>query len=133
MRKKLIIYWTYTRWTDSHTESSLIAHQTRQGKHNDDQRTGGLGFDKPLFTRIVRKDGRLITILPEKDVIHLAVEGGLDPDFKYKDTTKLSIAQALAFRNEIKSIVQSFPNIEIMSEDFRNFDVQLWLKVMGLR
>jgi len=125
---KLFVHWTYTNIGVSFTRDKIITHQTRKEKNIGENRYWGLGFSKQLFTRYISRDGRLILLQPEKKEIHLAILGGLNEDFKCCNT--LTREQLLSLGNEIKSIQQSFPGIEIQS-NLTNFDLQLWLKAIS--
>mgnify|MGYP000936497502 CR=1 FL=1 len=129
---KLKISWTYTKWDEPLFHFNVHRHETRAGKHNDNQRTGGMGLRSERCTRYIDRQGRFFALLPEKDEIVLYLEGGLDIDYKYRNTLVFTKAQNDALINEIRSIRHSFPGIEIISEDLRNFDLELWLKTTGL-
>jgi hypothetical protein len=129
---KLIVAWTFTRWSDRLRPADVAKHELRTGKPNDNQRTGGLGLRTPWGTRYLDLTGRLLQLQPEKKEIHLYLEGGLDSDFKYQNTMRFHPAQALALANEIRSLRASFPDMEIIGQDLRNFDLDLWLKAIGI-
>lgn len=134
----LTISWTYTRWTEPLRFKDVVAHELRKGKHNENQRTGGLGLNEPWGTRYITRDGRLFVLRPEDKNINLYLEGGCDGgnrsnEFKYRNTMTFSLSQNLALINEIRSLMQSHPGIEIISGDLRNFDLDLWLKATGIK
>jgi hypothetical protein len=129
MKKEIHLIWTHTRETDRHTLRDLINHQLKPGKENLQHpagRTGGLGLEEQLFTRMVLRDGRLFTIRPEFDQIYISIQGGLSDDYHYKNT--MTIAQMNTLTNEIRSLCHSFPEHLIMSDKFIKFDTSLWLK-----
>ena len=131
--KKLIISWTYTRWTNRLMVTDVRSHELHDGKHNEDQRTGGLGHDKPWGTRYIDRQGRFFGLRPEQDEIHLYLEGGLDFNFKYRNTLNFCLEQHTALLHEIKSLIHTYPDIEVISGDLRNFDLNLWLTQSGIK
>lgn len=134
MTKEVHLHWTYTRESDKHGLDYLIKHQTRPGKENlqyPPGRTGGLGLRENIFTRFIMADGRLFTTGTDGDVIHIAVQGGLSHEFHYKNT--MTREQMCSLTNEIRSLHQSFPDMLLVWENFRNFDVETWVKSVILR
>ncbi len=124
------LHWTYTRATESYTVKDLIRHQTRPGRHSHNEVVGGLALPSPVWTRLIQPDGKLIIMAPENYIIELAVVGGCNGDYKCCNTMTRAQYQSLA--NELRSLKQSFPGLQIISKNFRNFDLELWIKAIAL-
>lgn len=127
--KKLILYWTYTPHDEPVRLDKLERHQTRKEKNTDSFILGGLGFKKPLFTRIVKQDGRLLILKEETDTIHLAVEGGVNSDLRPVYSLNFHKDQYRALYNELRSILHTIPGIKMDINHFENTPIEQWLEI----
>lgn len=125
--KKIQISWTYTRWTEPLRVSDLLKHELKPSRIGSGFCTGGLGYEQPWGTRLIDRSGRLHLLRPEQEEINLYLEGGLDWEFRFRDTFHFCTDQVRALSNELRSLLHSHPGSLVLPYDLRNFDLDLWL------
>jgi len=129
--KEIKIYWTLQRLEDFRGPDSVRKHQIRRARSGDGRtyHIGGLGYKEELFTRVICPDGQLVCLRPETDVIHLAVVGGVNGDYRYCNT--LCTDQLRALANEFRSICHSFGEVELDCSFFHHFNFERWVAAIG--
>jgi len=129
--KTIYIHWSYTPRGSSYGIKDILRHQTNAQKNRTEKHlVGGLGLQKPIFTRLINVTGHLFPIQDEKEEIHICLVGGLNEDYQFCNTA--TTAQLLTLANELRSLKQSFPRGVIQSGDFEKFDLSLWSKAINL-
>lgn len=120
------LYWTYSKV--NLRPSEIPTHEKAKVKISDDNHhVGGLNRS-PIITHCINTKGHLFVLdyCPGTE-IHLALIGGLDDDYKYKNTA--TAEQLLTLSN----IVRFYGSMgEVIEEgDLSNFDLKLWLKAIN--
>ncbi len=128
--RELYLHWTYTRNSENYTPEQIVRHQLRQGRKSHNEVVGGLGLSTPLFTRLIMPDGKLVIMQAETPDIHLAIVGGCNSEYKCRNTFTSAQYQSLA--NELRSIMHTCKEVLVTSENLRNFDLELWMKRIGI-
>ena len=120
------LYWTYSR--QNLRASDVEKHERAKVRMSNDKYHIG-GLDRmPIFTHCISIDGTLYTLnyCPGNE-IHLAVIGGLDDDYCFKNTIT---RDQLATLGNICRFYLSLGEI-IEEGDLSNFDLNLWLKAIN--
>lgn len=121
------IYWTYSK--TNLTPSQVALHEkSKASVSNDKYHIGGLNKMISTFTHCITADGYLhaINYCPGSE-IHLALIGGLNNDYVYRNTA--THAQLLALGNLVRFCLSTGENIE--EGDLSNFDLIKWLKAIN--
>lgn len=120
------LYWTYSR-TDLKV-CDVRKHEQDKIKFSSDKcHIGGLGRT-PIITHCICKNGNLwvLDYCPGEE-IQLALIGGLDNDFFYKNTA--SREQLTTLSNICKFYLSL--GEPVIEGDFSNFDLKTWLKAIN--
>ena len=120
------IYWTYSKI--DLLPSEIFSHEKRQTRIiTETTLIGGLER-KPFITHCIDAQGQLFVLdyCPGSE-IHLAIIGGLDADYKFRNT---------ATREQLKTLgnmVRFYLSLgEIIAEgDFANFNLEQWLRAIN--
>ena len=120
------LYWTYSK--TNLLPSEIYSHEKKATRLiTDTMLIGGLER-RPLITHCIDTQGQLFVLdyCPGSE-IHLALIGGLDPDYKFKNT---------ATREQLKTlgnVVRLYLSLgEIIEEgDLANFNLEQWLKAIN--
>lgn len=117
------LYWTYSRTNLKPADIRL--HEASKTKlSNEKYHIGGLQR-VPIFTHCITPTGHLIVLnFKPGNEIHLAIIGGLDEDFCYKNT--MTREQLLTLGNLVRYQLSLGDIIE--EGDLSNFDLEIWLK-----
>ena len=120
------IYWTYS--LIDLLPSEIYSHEKRPYRlSNETTHIGGLDR-KPFITHCIDIQGHLFVLnyCPGNE-IHLALIGGLDPDYKYRNT---ATREQLKTLGNIARLYLSLGEI-IQEGDFANFNLEPWLKAIN--
>ena len=120
------IYWTYSK--TNLLPSEIFSHEKRPTRLiTDTTLIGGLER-KPIITHCIDVQGQLFVLdyCPGTEV-HLAVIGGLDPVYKFKNTLTREQLQTLG--NVVRFYLSLGETIE--EGDFANFNLEQWLRAIN--
>lgn len=122
----IYLYWTYSRIEDRLSPSALIKHQTTRARVSDEKtHIGGLGYPESVFTHYINRDGILHILQSFNGEIKLALEGGLNGEYKYASNPSFDQLKTLA--NVIR-LVDSIDSTIVLNGDFTGFDLNTWIK-----
>lgn len=120
------IYWTYSR--TNLKPSEVPAHEKAKVRMSSDKyHIGGLNRES-ILTHCITIEGYLhaINYCPGQE-IHLALIGGLDDDYIFKNTS--TNAQLFTLGNIVRFYISMGEVIE--EGDLSNFDLITWLKAVN--
>jgi len=119
----MVIHWTYSK--TNLRASEVSRHERSKARiSNDTIHIGGLERS-PIFTHCITGDGRLFPLNYIKgEEIHLALIGGVDDDYKYKNTANSDQLSTLG------NLVRFYMSMgeTIKEGDLLNFNLEQWVK-----
>ncbi len=125
---KLYVYWTYTRPEDRLVATEVLEYARKKPKlESPTYHMGGLGHKEDIFTHYLDREGKIHILRPQAE-IHLAIQGGINGDYKY--VCNPSVAQLHTMANMFKTL--SSMNWEIIEGDMLEFNLEFWKKAINL-
>lgn len=124
----IYLYWTYTRNADRLSVSDLTKHQKQQPRvSTEDTHIGGLGYNQTLFTHYINREGILHIAKSFNGEVHIAIEGGLNGDYKYASNPSFDQLKTLS---NIIRMLDSIESTIVLNGDFTGFDLNTWIKAI---
>jgi len=118
----VVVHWTYSK-VNLYPAHVRIHEAAKIRLHNEKMHIGGLER-KPFFTHCIDIEGRVFKIGDVGSQIQLALIGGVDEEFRYKNTA--SREQLHSLRNLIH-----FHIGDAEAGDLKNWDFETWLKAIN--
>ncbi len=121
----MVVHWTYSKV--SLYPAHVHKHEAAKIRlHNDKMHIGGLERE-PFFTHCIDIEGRVFNIGEVGSQIHVALIGGVDDEYQYKNTATRE--QLHTLRNLIHFYQPLGGNVE--TGDLKNWDFETWLKAIN--
>lgn len=120
------ISWTYSKINLKPSE--ILRHEMAKIRVSDNKHHMGGLERSPILTHCINALGHLFVLdYCPGDEIHLALIGGVDDDYRFKNTATRE--QLLTLSNVVRFYASMGEVIE--EGDLSNFDLKLWLKAIS--
>lgn len=121
------IHSTRTRPDFKFSKTEIEKHQVKPDTSSAKYKTGGLGFKKPIFTRVIDCQGFLHPLITETKEIHIGLLGGCSDNGEFCST--FPGEQMRTLRNELYSLLHTYGEMECICEGIK---LETWLKAVNL-